>query len=236
MAKSSAVVSLRLASLPSTSVTASPAHSATAASSVRSLWPAAATASWAARMSCKAKCLRSLRAPQTGTPYGLRDAEPNIRPLQGIGKRDGGYRARRVVERAQHAFDNIRRDERPDPVMDQNAVRGVLRHRPQAIEHGALPRIPACRRWHKFGMARGNGAIVQRLVVRTDYDCHQIDVRRSDKNAHSLRQDRYTPHQCILLGSDGSGPRASSGGDDQGDGLQGVLMERTVRPLERDQS
>ncbi len=65
LAMSSAVVSFTLASLPSTSSTGMPAHSATAASSVRSSRPAAAAASCAARMAVEAEPLRRLRPPQS---------------------------------------------------------------------------------------------------------------------------------------------------------------------------
>ena len=51
MARSSAVVSLRFDSLPGTSTTASPANSATAASSVKSVLPAASALAWAATIS-----------------------------------------------------------------------------------------------------------------------------------------------------------------------------------------
>ena len=67
----------------------------------------------------------------------------------------------------------------------------MRRQRPQAVEHRALPRIPACRRRRKLGMAGGDGAIVERAVVRPDDDRHQIDVRRSEENAHRPRQNGH---------------------------------------------
>ena len=74
MARSSAVVSLRLASLPSTSVTASPAHSATAASSVKIVAAGRGRGFVGGQDVRETKALRGLRPPKAGTLDGLGDA------------------------------------------------------------------------------------------------------------------------------------------------------------------
>ena len=148
----------------------------------------------------EAKALRGLRPPKTGTPNGLRDAAPGIRPLQGVGKRDRRNGARRVVQSSQHALDNIRRDERPDAVMDQDAVRGLRRQARRPLSTERCRVSPPVAGGISLGWPEATAAIVQRAVVRPDHDRHQIDVRRSDKNAHGPRQEGTPPTSAYCLG------------------------------------
>ena len=95
MARSSAVVSLRLAALPMTSATGRPAHSATAASSVMSSLPAAAARCVRGQDLGEAEPLRGLRAPQPGALERGGDAVVGPGLLEGVGQGDGGDGARR---------------------------------------------------------------------------------------------------------------------------------------------
>ena len=90
MARSSAVVSLMLAALPGTSATGRPAHSATAASSVRSRCRRPRRAAWAARMSAKRKpcgvCAR--HSPARSRVAATRSSGAGL--LERVGQGDGG--------------------------------------------------------------------------------------------------------------------------------------------------
>ena len=90
MARSSAVVSLRLDGLPMTSATGRPAHSATAASSVMSSLPAAWARFVRGQDLRETEPLRGLRPPQAGTVERGGDAVVRPRLLERVGHGNGG--------------------------------------------------------------------------------------------------------------------------------------------------
>ncbi len=177
----------------------------------------------------EAKALRGLRPPKPGTPDGRGNASPGIRPLQGVGKRDRGDGARRVLQEPRSTrsmMSAVTNGRTPSWISTRSGACGASARRPLSTERCRVS--PPVAGGVSLGCPEGDGCVVQRAVVRPDHDRHQVDVRRSEKNAHGPRQDGARPRGCILLGRGGPGARAPSGGDDQGGCLQGA--SRLARP------
>ena len=190
MARSSAVVSLRLASLPSTSVTASPAHSATAASSVRSAWPAAAAASWAARISAKRKpcgvCAR--HSPSRSTVAATRCSGPARFSVSASGT--AATAPGDLAKRLQHAVDDVGGHERAHGVVDQHTSRAhapPARARPLSTEGWRV--APPATGVIKLRMPLASGRFVACVILGLDHDLHGVDAGMPQKGASVRRQD-----------------------------------------------
>ena len=113
-----------LAALSGTRATARPAHSATAASSVRST-PAEAASLVGGQDVGKAEALRGLRPPEVRAIEGGGDPALLVGALEGIRQRHGGDRRRSPLQGLQDGPDGLGRNERPHRIVDQHVVRGM---------------------------------------------------------------------------------------------------------------
>ena len=205
-----------------TSATGSPAHSATAASSVRSM-PAAAAAAWAARISAKRKpcgvCARqSCGAVERGgnAPVGARPASA-YRPAAWRRWRRARGRGPRARASMISAVTNGRT---ASWISTRSGACAFSASRPLRTE--ACRVAPAVDGWeklcaiqsvHRRGVAVG---IARRRSPPGRRRCRGAPGTRASVRASTV----VAADASVLLGQRGGGPRAAAAGNDQGGGLQ----------------
>ena len=193
--------------------------------------PAAAAASWAARMSAKRK--------PCGVCARHRPARSRVSATRPLARRpaSGCRRAARrrwrpasAVEGLEHALDDVCGDTNGRTrVMDQHAVGRMRRQGPQAIEHRGCrvspPVTGGSKLWDDRQMARRT-ARGRPAPITT---CTRSTAGDPRKTPHGPRQHGDAPERGILLGRGRPGARAPSGGDDQRGGLQAGSSRVTAR-------
>ena len=220
---SSAEVSLRFASEPSTRATSRPNHCAMPASSVKVALASFAAARWAARIASKRKpcgvCARQSSIARQRSGHAA-----VLRRRQSVCHRHAGEGGVMLIEACDDAGDQRRLDEGPRRVMDQHAVGRVGGKRLEPRADGVLPlRATSDRRPQPRRKALRSG-LVEPDILWMDRHDYVVHAWMPGKGCDRPGQHRHAADRKILLWDQRLRPRRSdpaSGGNDQGANAHG---------------
>ena len=206
-----------LAGSPSKVATVNPAHSASAASSVKSLRPSRAARRWASRMTSKRNAC-GVCAIRSRARSGVASTLPVVADqLDGVG--DGNRGDRRAG--AAGGIDRARDQRRPR----RRAARRRGSERCRASGRRALrvrhaPRPAASRRhWRAAAWRRPLTAVVEhRGVVGIEHRLHRKDLRMAAERLHGAEDHGLPADRAVLLRSAGAGAKPAPGCDKDGCG------------------
>ncbi len=184
------------------------AHSASAASSVKSSRPATKAPPVSRQEPIIEKRLRGLHRAQPAAVDGIDDAAVRVHRLDGVGQRQSRNRAAAGARR-DSARDQGRRGERAGGIVHQHDPGLFPFERFQPAAHRNL----ACR------AAMGGGAQLQpggRLrkgcsVTRVDHRLHHVDLGVVKEEAERVTDHGRAPNLAVLLGRAAAGPDAPAG-------------------------
>ncbi len=214
--KSSAEVSLRLASEPSTRPTSRPNHSATALSSVKSVRPASAAFRCAARIASNLNPC-GVCARQSPSRFNVSITWPSLaRLMVSVTGREGSA-ASCVARQKDHAIDQGSIDERSRGVVDQHLGWTRSTQSFEAGTHRVLPHRAA-----QYGRAQAccvgrSSRLIKLGVIAVDHHENLVDASVFREGADRTRQHRDTAERPILFRhcSFASRPRASTSRHDE---------------------
>ena len=211
--RSSAVVSLRLSSAPSTKATSRPNHSATPASSVKLARGLLYRGAMGGEDRLELETLRRLRPPQLIALGGADHSTLRAIHFKRVGDGQAGKGALMRTEAVDDAVDQLRSDEGPCRVVDQHGggrfAAPAPRDRREPSPAACAPPRTALRKRPREGIAR---RVIERLVVGMDHDENVVDARMLGERGNGAREHRHAADRPILLGAVllASSPRASA--------------------------
>ena len=200
-----------LAGSPSNVATVNPAHSASAASSVKSSRPSRAARRCASRMTSKRNDC-GVCAMRSRARSGVASTCPAVADqFYRVGHGNRRHRRAGQARGIDRARDHRCRDERPRGVMDQHDVRRLARERFQSGADRGLP-----------GRAAIGGGLVahvadslveHRRIVGVEDRLHRKDLWMAAKRLHRPRNHGSAADRTVLLWPAGPGTKPAAGGD-----------------------
>ena len=147
------------------------------------------------------KRLRRLGPPQPGAVQRFQNLAP-VRALERVGHGQGRQRAGGRGECAEEPPDEVRREERPGRIVDQNVGRRLGREALQAKADRVLPRRPAGDRFEQVEtLDRG---VVAFPILGPDHGAHGPDAGVPAQGRRRVIEDRPPAQGQVLLGNLGA--------------------------------